>query len=37
MNLISSEAPEPQRSGSPCVSKPGGVPDKLCMFSADER
>ena len=36
MNLISSEASEPQYSGSPCVSKPGGVPDKLCVFPADE-
>ena len=23
-------------SGSPCVYKAGGVPDKLCVFPADE-
>ena len=25
-----------KHSGSPCVYKPGGVPDKLCVFPAGE-
>ena len=35
--LISSDVTEPQHYGSPCVYiKSGCVPDKLCVFSADE-
>ena len=32
---LSSDVTEPQNYGSPCVYK-GGVPDKLCLFPADE-
>ena len=36
MNLISSDVIEPQALRFTLYIKPGGVPDNLCVFPADE-